>query len=290
MSVAPGQTLLHYRLVEEIGAGGMGVVYRATDTKLRRDVAIKVLPDDFAHDQERLARFEREAHVLASLNHPRIASIHGLEESNGVRFLVLELVEGEDLAQILKRGPLSATDAMTLGRQIAEGLESAHEKGIVHRDLKPANIKRAPDGKLKLLDFGLARATEADPARQDLENSPTITDAHTAQGTILGTAAYMSPEQARGKPTDARTDIWAFGCVLYQMLTGAVSRRHHDRCPGRHPRARPRLGSHSRHSTTCHQDIAAKVHGERSRAKAALDCRRSNRAAGRHRNARSRCV
>jgi serine/threonine-protein kinase len=213
--------LLHYTLIEQIGAGGMGVVFKATDTKLRREVAIKVLPDDFAKDQERLARFEREAHVLASLNHPGIASIHGLEEEDGVRFLVLELVPGETLADRLKRGPLPVDEALTTAKQIAEALEQAHEQNIVHRDLKPANIKLTPEGKVKVLDFGLAKAYESDTSSPDLEHSPTVlASPPTMQGMILGTAAYMSPEQARGRPVDKRADIFAFGSVVYEMLTG----------------------------------------------------------------------
>ncbi len=210
-----GRTLGHYHIEEKIGAGGMGEVYRARDTRLGRDVAIKVLPEAFARDPERLARFEREAQLLASLNHPNIAAIYGLEQSDGVRFLVLEFVAGETLA-----GPLPMEEALRLCRQIAEALEAAHEKGIVHRDLKPANIKVTPEGKVKVLDFGLAKAFTAEAAAADLSHSPTLTDAATRAGIILGTAAYMSPEQARGKPVDKRTDIWAFGCVLYELLTG----------------------------------------------------------------------
>jgi serine/threonine-protein kinase len=199
---------------------GWVFVYRATDTKLRREVAIKVLPDDFAEDPERLTRFEREAHVLASLNHPGIASIHGLEESDGVRFLVMELVPGETLADRLTRGPLPVDEALQRARQIAEALEDAHEHGIIHRDLKPANIKLTHDEKVKVLDFGLAKALSDDKTGQDLSQSPTATIEGTRPGVILGTAPYMSPEQARGKPIDKRTDIFAFGCVLYEMLTG----------------------------------------------------------------------
>ncbi len=209
-----------YRVLEELGRGGMGVVYRAEDIRLARQVAVKVLPEAFTADAERLARFEREARVLASLNHPNIASIYGVEEADGRRFLVLELVEGATLAERLSRGPLSLEDALDVCRQITEGLEAAHERGIIHRDLKPANVKISPDGKAKILDFGLAKTYVEEPAAPDIANSPTITAAMTEPGVILGTAAYMSPEQARGKPADRRADIWAFGCILYECLTG----------------------------------------------------------------------
>jgi Tol biopolymer transport system component len=217
-----GKTIAHYEIVEKIGSGGMGEVYRGHDTKLRRDVAIKVLPEDLSSNPERVARFQREARTLASLHHPHIASIFGFDETGGKHFLAMELVEGEDLAQRLQRGPLPVEEALDIARQMAEGLEAAHEKGIVHRDLKPANIKITSDGKVKILDFGLARAYqgEVDDSGNLDENSPTITAAMTQARTILGTAAFMSPEQARGKHLDKRTDIWAFGCVLYEMLTG----------------------------------------------------------------------
>jgi eukaryotic-like serine/threonine-protein kinase len=217
-----------YRIDRLIGVGGMGEVYRARDTRLGRDVAIKVLPDAFISDPERLRRFAREARVLAALNHPHIAAIHGLEEGDpvpgsgqtAVRALVLELVEGPTLADRLARGPLPVADALPIAQQIADALEAAHEKGIVHRDLKPANIKITPDGAVKVLDFGLAKAITSDVFGSDLSQSPTVTLDSTREGMILGTAAYMSPEQARGQPVDKRTDIWAFGCVLYEMLTG----------------------------------------------------------------------
>jgi serine/threonine protein kinase len=214
-----GQALGHYQIEEELGAGGMGVVYRAIDTRLGRHVAIKVLPEKFARDPERLARFEREARMLASLNHPNIAAIHELEESNGVRYLVLELVPGETLAERIKRGPLEVSETIAVCRQIAEALEAAHDKGIIHRDLKPANVKITPQDKVKVLDFGLAKAFQAEVADMDLSQSPTMTDDGTRAGAVLGTAAYMSPEQARGKPIDKRSDIWSFGCVLYECLT-----------------------------------------------------------------------
>jgi hypothetical protein len=222
----PGVSLLHYRLAEKIGEGGMGEVWRATDTTLARDVAIKILPAEFAADAERLARFEREARLVASLNHPNIAGIYGLHESGGVRFLAMELAPGEDLAQRLKKGNVPFSEAMEVAGQIAEALETAHEHGIVHRDLKPANIRLTPEGKVKVLDFGLAKALEnattSGPGR-DAAMSPTITSLGTVAGVILGTAAYMSPEQARGKPVDKRADIWAFGCVLYELLAGKLA-------------------------------------------------------------------
>jgi len=215
--------IAHYKILEKIGQGGMGEVYRASDTKLHRDVAIKLLPDVFASDPERMARFSREAQVLASLNHPNIAAIHGLEDTDGRRALVMELVDGETLAERLKRGPLPLEEALGIARQIAEALEEAHERGIIHRDLKPANVKVTPGGTVKLLDFGLAKALEGEPgtaAAHDLSQSPTLAGIGTQAGMILGTAAYMSPEQARGQKADRRSDIWSFGVVLYELLTG----------------------------------------------------------------------
>ena len=198
----------------------MGEVWRARDSKLGREVAIKTLPEEFAQNEERLARFEREAKLLASLNHPNIATIHGLEEDNGIRFLVLELVEGDTLADQLKHGVIPVEESLKLALQIAEALEAAHEKGVIHRDLKSGNIKVTPDGKVKVLDFGLAKAFLGDGSDANLSQSPTLSLAATQQGVILGTAAYMSPEQARGQEVDKRADVWAFGCVLYEMLTG----------------------------------------------------------------------
>ena len=216
-----GRRIGVYHLQTLLGKGGMGEVYRARDTRLGRDVAVKVLPRAFTADPDRLARFEREARVLASLNHPHIGTIHGLEESEGVRALVLELVEGETLADRLLRGAVAIPDALAMARQIADALEAAHDKGIVHRDLKPSNIKITPDGVVKVLDFGLAKGgTEV--SGYDLTQSPTISIGNTHDGVILGTAPYMSPEQARGQVVDKRTDIWAFGCVLLEMLTGRV--------------------------------------------------------------------
>jgi dipeptidyl aminopeptidase/acylaminoacyl peptidase len=222
MALKPGTQVGPYEITAPLGAGGMGEVYRATDTKLKREVAIKVLPDDVAGDRERLARFEREAHVLASLNHPHIGSIYGLEECGGVPCLVLELVEGQTLAERLAAGALPVENALEIARQIASALEAAHEKGIIHRDLKPANVKLTPEDSAKVLDFGLAKglADESTELASDPSLSPTLTMAATRAGLILGTAAYMSPEQARGKPVDKRTDIWAFGCVFYELLTG----------------------------------------------------------------------
>jgi serine/threonine protein kinase len=223
LALSPGDRLGPYEIVAPLGAGGMGEVYRAKDTKLGRDVAIKVLPPAVAHDAERLARFKREAQVLASLNHPNIAAIYGLDEAGDKLFLVLELVEGEDLSAHIKRGPMPPGEALEIARQIALALEEAHEKGIVHRDLKPANVKLTPDGKVKVLDFGLAKAYATDgsgAASFNSGNSPTMTHAATMAGMILGTAAYMAPEQARAKGVDKRADIWAFGVVLFEMLAG----------------------------------------------------------------------
>ena len=215
-----GKTLGHYQITEKLGEGGMGEVYRAKDTYLGRQVAIKVLPDLFAADPERLARFEREAKVLASLNHPNIAAIHGLEEHEGRRFLVLELVEGRTLAERLKEGRIPLDETLDICRQVAEGLESAHEKGIIHRDLKPGNVMITPDDRVKILDFGLAKALAGDSHPPEATHSPTITEAMTRAGVIIGTAAYMSPEQAKGKAVDKRADIWAFGCILFECLAG----------------------------------------------------------------------
>ena len=225
MALTSGTRLGVYEVIAHIGEGGMGQVYRARDTKLNRDVALKVLPDEFAGDAERLARFTREAQTLASLNHPAIAHIHGLEESGGVRALVMEFVEGEDLSQRIARGAIPLEEALPIAKQIAEALEAAHEQGIIHRDLKPANIKLRSDGAVKVLDFGLAKALAPEPGSGSATHqslSPTITSPAmvTGVGVLLGTAAYMSPEQAKGRQADKRSDIWAFGCVLYEMLTG----------------------------------------------------------------------
>ena len=213
-----GSRLAHYDVTALIGEGGMGQVYQATDTKLNREVALKILPEAFATDPDRLARFQREAQVLASLNHPNIAQIHGIEEQDDTRALVLELVEGPTLADRISKGPIPIDEALPIAKQIAEALEAAHEAGVIHRDLKPANIKVRDDGTVKVLDFGLAKALDPNP-EGDPSQSPTLTAAATQMGVIMGTAAYMSPEQARGKPVDKRTDIWAFGCVLFEILT-----------------------------------------------------------------------
>ncbi len=238
MGLQEGTKLGPYEVVSPLGEGGMGEVYRARDTKLNRDVALKVLPEAFASDPQRMARFEREAQVLASLNHPNIAIIHGLEESGQTRALVMELVEGQTLAERIgasaqpasgtrsgtvgarSRAPLQIDDTLAIAKQVAEALEYAHDRGIVHRDLKPANIKITPEGTVKVLDFGLAKAMGPDEISRDISNSPTLSAAMTQAGFILGTAAYMSPEQAKAKPVDRRCDIWAFGCVLYEMLSG----------------------------------------------------------------------
>jgi Tol biopolymer transport system component len=223
MAIAAGTRLGPYEIHSVLGAGGMGVVYRARDTRLGRDVAIKVLPDMFTSDAERLQRFELEARTLAALNHPNIGAIYGLEEAGGQRGIVLELIEGPTLAERLRTGGLNVTDALTIARQIADALDAAHERGIIHRDLKPGNIKVTEGGIAKVLDFGLAKALTDDRGPADLSNSPTVTEAGTRAGVILGTAAYMSPEQARGKALDKRTDIWSFGCVLYEMLTARAA-------------------------------------------------------------------
>src|SRR5262245_58022997 len=222
MALAPGTRLGAYEIVGLVGAGGMGEVYRARDSRLERQVALKILPEDLRANPERAARFEREAKLLATLNHSHIATIHGLEQADGEQFIVMELVEGETLAERIARGRIPLDEALPIARQIAEALEAAHEQGIIHRDLKPANIKVRPDGTVKVLDVGLAKALEpaaafASPAT--LTNSPTLTSpvGVTGPGVLLGTAAYMSPEQARGQVVDKRTDIWSFGCVLYEM-------------------------------------------------------------------------
>jgi eukaryotic-like serine/threonine-protein kinase len=222
VALTSGSRLGPYEIVCAIGAGGMGEVYRARDTRLNRDVAIKVLPPLFASDPDRLSRFEREAQVLAALNHPHIAHVYGVEEAPGGRALVMEFVDGEDLARRLTRGPVPVDDALAIARQIADALEAAHERGVIHRDLKPANVKLSEDGSVKVLDFGLAKALDpSSSSAAHLLNSPTLTSPATMAGVVLGTAAYMAPEQAKGKAVDKRADIWAFGVLLYEMLTGA---------------------------------------------------------------------
>jgi serine/threonine protein kinase len=223
LALTVGTRIGPFLVKSNLGEGGMGIVFRALDTKLHRDVALKLLPEHLADDPERLSRFQREAQVLASLNHPNIAQIHGLEESDNARCIVMELVEGETLQERLKRGSVPVNEALQIAKQICEGLEAAHEKGIIHRDLKPANIKLTTDGAVKVLDFGLARMREAEGAGTNLANSPTLMSAASTPGMIMGTAAYMSPEQAKGRPVDRRTDIFAFGAVLYEMLTGRAT-------------------------------------------------------------------
>ncbi len=220
MTLAPGTRLGSYEIVRALGAGGMGEVYRAHDTKLGRDVAIKVLPAAFAADADRMVRFQREAHVLASLNHPHLATIHGREESDSIRALVMELVEGPTLAERIGQGAIPLEEALPIARQIAEALEYAHEHSVIHRDLKPANVKVTAEGAVKVLDFGLAKALSDDHPTSEVSDSPTLSAVATRAGVILGTAAYMSPEQAKGKAVDRRTDIWSFGVVLHEMLTG----------------------------------------------------------------------
>ena len=215
-----GQSINHYKITAKLGEGGMGAVYRATDTRLGRHVALKIVPEKFARDRQRMGRFQREAEVLASLDHPNISTIHGLEVDGDVQALVLELVEGPTLAERITEGPIPTEEALGMALEIAQALEAAHEKGIIHRDLKPANVKITPEGKVKVLDFGLAKALDPELTQHELVNSPTLTMEATQEGVILGTAAYMSPEQARGKPVDTRTDIWAFGSVLLECLTG----------------------------------------------------------------------
>ena len=220
MALTVGTRLGVYKVTAQIGVGGMGEVYRALDTKLGRDVALKILPPAFTSDVDRVARFEREARLLASLNHPHIGAIYGFEDAGNVPALVLELVEGDTLDDRVRRGPLPFSEALAIAQQIADALDAAHGSGIIHRDLKPSNIKITPDGVVKVLDFGLAKALAAEGSAPDLSKSATTTAGGTNVGVILGTAAYMSPEQARGKAVDKRTDIWAFGCVLYELLAG----------------------------------------------------------------------
>jgi serine/threonine-protein kinase len=220
MNLHAGARLEQYEILAPLGAGGMGIIYRAHDTQLGREVAIKVLPADVARDPDRLARFDREARLLASINHPNIATIHGTVQSGDVRAIVLELIEGDTLADVVLRGPVPVREAIRLAGQIADALDAAHAKGVIHRDLKPANIKVTPQGQIKVLDFGIAKAFPAAGEGTDLSQLPTVTAAGTREGAVIGTAAYMSPEQARGQAVDKRTDIWAFGCVVYEMVTG----------------------------------------------------------------------
>ncbi len=271
MSLESGTKLASYEILSLIGAGGMGEVYRAKDTKLGREVAIKVLPEAFARDEERLARFEREARILAALNHPGIATLYGLEESAGTSYLVMELVEGETLGERLDRGPIPVDEAIALFEQIAEALDAAHEKNIVHRDLKPANAKITREGQIKVLDFGLAKDYKPAGTDIDLSDSPTLAKEDTREGTILGTPAYMSPEQARGKRVDKRTDIWAFGCCLFKSALWEVSfrQRHplgHTECD---PSGRARVGRFAENAAGAHRASASTLPGEGSQAPAA---------------------
>ena len=265
MAIARGTRFGSYEVAALVGVGGMGEVYRATDLSLKRDVALKVLPEELLTDANRLARLQREAEVLASLNHANVAQIYGLERSEGRTALVMEFIDGDTLAERIAQGPLPSSEALNVAMQIAAALEAAHERGIVHRDLKPANIKLKGEGTVKVLDFGLAKALDlratSGPPPQDL-TAPAMTEA----GVVLGTAAYMSPEQARGKPVDKRADIWAFGCVLYEMLTGkaAIPRRRHDEHARAHSRARPR------HAATARRAIAG-----RAAARSSSACRRT---------------
>jgi serine/threonine-protein kinase len=222
MALTAGTQLGSHEITALLGKGGMGEVYRARDLKLKREVAIKILPEELARDADRVSRFQREAEVLASLNHPNIAAIHDLEETSGTRYLVLELVEGETLAERITRGPVPVEEALDIAIQICEALEAAHERGVIHRDLKPANVKLTPEGKVKVLDFGLAKAYERGSSDVSLSNSPTLSMAATNAGVIPGTAAYMSPEQAIGRQVDRRADIWSFGVVFWEMLTGKM--------------------------------------------------------------------
>src|SRR5690349_14408357 len=223
MKLKAGARVGPFEIRSALGVGGMGEVYRARDGRLERDVAIKVLPDTFVSDPDRLARFQREAKVLASLNHPNIAAIYGIEDSNTAHAIVMELVDGATLADRIAHGPIAIGESLSIARQVAEALASAHQCGIVHRDLKPANIKLRPDGTVKLLDFGIAKALDPSNARDASDSTTIAMPARTEAGVILGTAPYMSPEQARGQRVDAQTDIWAFGCVLYEMLTGRAA-------------------------------------------------------------------
>ena len=239
MALSPGARLGSHEIIAPLGEGGMGEVYRALDGSLGREIAIKVLPESFALHPERLARFAREARLLASLNHPNIAIIHGLERTEDVCYLEMELVRGETLAQRISRGPINVQEALNVCRQIAEALKVAHGQSIVHRDLKPANIMITPQGTVKILDFGLAKILSGEETDASAE-SPTVATSRTAAGLIMGTAGYMSPEQARGDAVDRRTDIWAFGCVLYESITGVGT------FPGRKPVRHDRRDSQGR--------------------------------------------
>ena len=277
-----GQRIGTYTIIEKLGEGGMGVVYRATDSRLHRDVALKFIPDALAKDPQTMGRFEREAQVLASLNHPNIAAIYGLEENGGQRALVMELASGEELAARIARGKIPLEEALRIALAIAEALEAAHDKGIIHRDLKPANIKlgdgdASGGGRVKILDFGLAKALQGDPGSSsaiDLTRSPTLSVAATQAGMILGTAGYMSPEQARALSADRRADIWSFGVILFEMLAGPphVQRRHRRRHAGEGDRARSRTGRCCRRRRRPRSRACSSAAWSRTRASG---CRRS---------------
>jgi eukaryotic-like serine/threonine-protein kinase len=279
MALTPGARLGAHEISSSLGSGGMGEVFRARDTRLNREVALKVLPDAFLADPDHLARFKREAQVLASLNHPNIATIYGFEEADGIQALVLELVDGPTLADRIAQGPLPLRQVLPIARQVADALDAAHEQGIIHRDLKPANIKLRADDTVKVLDFGLAKMIDVagssgsgrpggsgGPGGLDITNSPTLTGpAMTRAGVILGTATYMSPEQARGANVDARTDIWAFECVLLRDAgrPAGVSRGHDVGCHCRDPRARAAMGSLAGRDTRASSTPAAPMSRER---------------------------
>ncbi len=253
MQLAPGTCLANYEILTLLGKGGMGEVYRARDSRLKRDVAIKTLPEEFCRDPERLAPFQREAEALAALNHSKIGSIYDLQETDGLRYLVLELIEGPTLDELLKRqGPLPIRDALNIARQICQALEAAHAKGIMHRDLKPANIKVLPDGNIKVLDFGLAKALDNLTSQPMLSHSPTLSLAATNPGVILGTAGYISPEQAKGQETDQRGDLFALGCVLSAVPLFTRSQRH----PNEHRRHKLDISAAASHKLTIVSDYS----------------------------------
>ena len=277
-----GRTLSQFRITAKLGQGGMGEVYRAEDTRLGREVAIKVLPPALTADPERLGRLEREAKILASLNHPHIATLHQYEEDAGQHFLVMELVEGDTLAERIARGPLPVDDALAISLEITQALEAAHEHGIVHRDLKPANIKLTSDGEVKVLDFGIAKAMESMPSDPDFTSSPTMAAELSRIGEVTGTAAYMSPEQARGENVDGRTDVWAFGVrPLRDAHRAADLRRSHGRrLHQQHADRRAGLGRPPKGSADLDQATPAALLGQGPQSSAARHRRRAPRAGG----------